>query len=652
MSSSSSSSTRPTIQDVLENGDSAFGEQQHNDTYVNEKEKEEVLIEGFCVECADQPADCTCVQCQDQYCSVCFQALHRKGTRKTHEKKLLKEEEAKPAPVAAKRKSEDVEMGEKSETEKSDENNKRNEDSESEEEEEDEEVDNEHPFVQSNLPRGWFFERAKYIPLRLNLEERKKLRLLEAALHVSEYTDHVDILSFSNKAKRIVQQLQEMCAIISGLMVASDYRAGQKLLVDREFRDNAEFFAQIFEIGRRHKIMNPEKMRSEYGKMIHLLQDSQIPEIKELLGFTLVRPIRSVYLLLEERESLDLLHDQYIAVATMEIIPEGKSRHSIQTEIKNKERAIKYLSRKYSSKSLSESEIEWCLYSIGDNHAYLRGSRDPVDKMISYLQKYFDPKVEGKSEKDNDNSSSSRHGFSLFGFGMGEKSSVSDGRDNPHSLSIRFGKNGARLTHSHAHQYHYVLQSMILWREVMHDMFRLWTLSETDLLDDESPYRLRDTGQGLNRVQACPRVGRSMHAIVNKTMARVGPDNWVGSTVIHLGDHNVPNALTFIDKYTQVPRILNPLVICLDKIEEVMSNPEVKKYIDSAFGGLEELRRMILADFFKYAFDGSGAEDFFSAGSCIDGRLTSAWNWCSQIEKKVYFPVFLLTGFIGFDGDF
>jgi hypothetical protein len=38
--------------------------------------------------------------------------------------------------------------------------------------------------------------------------------------------------------------------------------------------------------------------------------------------------------------------------------------------------------------------------------------------------------------------------------------------------------------------------------------------------------------------------------ILHKTQRRVG--NWIGSSVIHLGDHNVPNALHFIDKYTQV----------------------------------------------------------------------------------------------------
>ena len=37
----------------------------------------------------------------------------------------------------------------------------------------------------------------------------------------------------------------------------------------------------------------------------------------------------------------------------------------------------------------------------------------------------------------------------------------------------------------------------------------------------------------------------------------------------------------------------------------------------------------------------------FDAGSCIDGRLTSAWNWGSKIEKKEYYHIFKICGFVG-----
>ena len=42
-----------------------------------------------------------------------------------------------------------------------------------------------------------------------------------------------------------------------------------------------------------------------------------------------------------------------------------------------------------------------------------------------------------------------------------------------------------------------------------------------------------------------------------------------------------------------------------------------------------------------------GACAQFDAGSCIDGRLTSAWNWGSKIEKKDYYHIFKICGFVG-----
>ena len=59
-----------------------------------------------------------------------------------------------------------------------------------------------------------------------------------------------------------------------------------------------------------------------------------------------------------------------------------------------------------------------------------------------------------------------------------------------------------------------------------------------------------------------------------------------------------------------------------------------RRYIASEYGSLQAAKMEVLCDFFKHAFDGDGDD----GGSCIDGRLTSAWNWCSKIEKKKYDP--------------
>jgi hypothetical protein len=54
---------------------------------------------------------------------------------------------------------------------------------------------------------------------------------------------------------------------VTGLAVAADYEAGQKMIRDRSFQENAEFFATVFEIGRRHKILNPECMRTGHTQI-------------------------------------------------------------------------------------------------------------------------------------------------------------------------------------------------------------------------------------------------------------------------------------------------------------------------------------------------------------------------------------------------
>ena len=460
-------------------------------------------------------------------------------------------------------------------------------------------------------------ERAKYIPLRLSHEERRLLRLLEGALTVSEYTDKVDILSYRSKHARVHAQIKDLCAILCGLTVAQNYKRGSQLILDRDFADLQDFFQTCFEIGRRHKVMNPDKMRDTYGKLMYMLMDSVEPEIQELLGFECSKPLLTVWSFLEAGGASRLLDDPNLPIAIAEIKSSGRTRYEIQKDIKTKEKVRDSLAKKYQTKDINSDDLLRCMYSLGDNNAYLRFNRDPIDRMIEYLETNFNPeRIE--------------EGLSLAIFG---------------------GKQGARLTHNHARQFCYVKQTLTLWREISHEMFKLWYMADKDMLSERNRYRLQNTGQGLQRVQSASSVGRAMSQIIARCQNKIG--SWVGSSVVHLGDHNVPNALMFIDKYTQVPRILNPLVLALDELPKIAErDAAIKAYVDSIYGDVQMCKKQILADFFRHAFDGSGADNSFDAGSCIDGRLTSAWNWCSKIENKKYYSIFKLAGFTGFDGDF
>ena len=431
-----------------------------------------------------------------------------------------------------------------------------------------------------------FSFRAQFIPVRLSLKERQLLRLLQAQVTVSTYTDAIDQPNLKSN-KRVHTQLLKICAFLSGLAVSVDYEAGQKIVASRKWREGENFFCKVLELGRRYKVLNPDRMRSEYGRLMYLMMDASRNEVQQLLGFDVKKPILTVASYLEERGAADMLKDPLMEIATRAIDQMSdtvkKTRSEIRAEVKDKERAVKVLARRYSNPKLNAEDLKWCLYSIGDNRTFLLQHRDPVQRMIGYLKRYFDP-------QDPE-------------------------RDERLSLAIYGGTDGSRLTHSHEKQYLYVLQSLTLWREIINDMFRLWCLAEEDMLDPACPYKLVDTGQGLQRVQESPRVAKAMRDLLFRTQSKLG--SWVGSSVVHLGDKNVPNALHFLDKYTQVARILSPIVICLNRLPELCAdNAKTDAYIKTVFGGVETCRQDILMDFFKSAFDGSGADNFYDAGSC------------------------------------
>jgi len=583
-----------------------------------------------CSDC-EQPSEVFCHECLDAFCLMCYRTNHRTGRRKLHVfthitnlsavelKKLLEN-----PPTETIRMSGDVEHKIESS--------------------EGGQVDND--FVLSGpstkvlsvakvealaadtgalpewwggkkLPVDWFVERSKYIPLRLTHEERRFLRMLQGVLKASGYTDKVDQPpgAFKNAAAKRVTAMQELVGVLTALVYCTSIHHGKQVMEYGTFAKNAAFFQHVFELGRRHKIRNPEKMRSSYGALLYLLQDAQSPEALNLLGFSCVRPVITVYDLLSEKGGLEVLRDPLLPIATQEIVTAGKTREEINEISRRKYEAFKRLVARHQSPTLSKETISLAVYSIGDNHNFLRCNRDPCNEMIKYLTTFFHP-TEAKSEE--------------------------------YSLAITEGVDGARLTHSHAAQYHYVLQSLCLWRDILDDFFRLWYVAEQDLLNvAEHPYTLSETGQGMQRLQPAPNVDKIMRQIVYNVQKKAG--TWVGSSVIHLGDRNVPNALLFIDKYNQVGRILQPICICLRELTRLEDSYR-PKYIDLVYGSVEAAQRVILRDFFRYAFDGSGSDNFFEAGSCIDGRLTSAWHWCNQLPAKPFFPLFQITNFVGFDG--
>ncbi|CAM9304629.1 unnamed protein product [Ectocarpus sp. 13 AM-2016] len=389
-----------------------------------------------------------------------------------------------------------------------------------------------------------------------------------------------------------------------------------------------------FEVGRRHKILNPEKMRSAHGMLMCIVMDTEHPLVREQTGFSCVRSMRTAFGLSVSANLVGLFEDPDLLAASRPVLPwergqkllkGGRNVEEMALQAKEKAEARRRLVARHGTGGLA-CEVTLLVDSVADSIVYREISTRPIRRMLSLLKNNWRP------------------------------DRIDDARRNA-NLSIRSGDFGARLTHNHQTQFYFVMQSLMLWLEVTDNMLDLWAAGEKDMLEEDNQYRLSNTGQGLQRVQASLQGARRVGKRMNEYQVRVANTcgkPWVGSAVVHLGDSCVPNALTFLDKYSQVPWILNPILQALDYLTDLGegSDPVVLEYIKGRWGTVEYAQRYILRNFFRFGFDGSGGDNNYDAGSCVDGRLTSAWNWCSKIEKKSFVNVFKLSGFSGFDGDF
>lgn len=441
------------------------------------------------------------------------------------------------------------------------------------------------------------------IPLRLSEEEREILKVLNAALRVSEYTDDVDSyrLRRSNVDETCKRSMIEFFTTMTGMMLAGG-------LIPKDVKEALSkggmkvthvepMLQRSFEIGRRFKQLNPREM-PEYGKLLMILQDAR----RTNMFAEPPTPIITVGTALGALKEKFFADKTALDVATDPMPPCKDAKAAAAAKIIDAVESPDF-----------KSIFERCIKSISDHKSFIKSCTEPIDLLLKWLEV-----IAAKGP----------------------------------SIDIVSGKGGACFTHSHTTHCQYVKESLTLWKIIQRDIFDFWQCVERDMIIDASGcnYRFVDTGQGFHRMSEAPKSYHRMSKAIAEAESAMG-GKWVGIKVVHLGDRDVPNPLVFIDKYTVIPRLLNPVVRTIEALDAIFDpsqleeHPGIRNFLRGKYGSSSDLKAVILQDFFRFAFDGSGDD----GGSCIDGRLTSAWNWCSLLHKKHYFDAFTLTGFLGFD---
>jgi hypothetical protein len=80
-----------------------------------------------------------------------------------------------------------------------------------------------------------------------------------------------------------------------------------------------------------------------------------------------------------------------------------------------------------------------------------------------------------------------------------------------------------------------------------------------------------------------------------------------------------------------VPRILAPIVQCIESLPQLVDDPAFHSYVSQEWGSIDGLRLQILSDFFKHGFDGSGERC-----SCVGCTLKTSAGECAPLSSALF----------------
>jgi hypothetical protein len=556
-------------------------------------------------------------------------------------------------------------------------------------------------------PRHWLRGRAKIIPLRLTHEERYHLRLLISVLTSCDYLSSVDNNNnvqqhTTNIKKRNVNMVTNSMAVLTALIAAKSIPAAMEQNIPK-YKGYLEY---VLELGVRHYLRN-QKQTGWISVLLSLLQDLQSQQVCDILGCKITITIRTVHTLLYPRNMLYVLDSNLMYLSTEPICVDTKTEVA-QRISQRKSRAVKALTQTFAKQTsnftseivgeISEQTLLLCLYSIGDHNINLHFTRDVctrigrilcglyrwdhnyhigthrcVDNALINATDYAscediskaitvdletilrikpgdDVPLISTDDKQYSNDFDTTTVYNNDLDFMVHQCLATTNKSYTKSDEYQTTLHASPMFRTHTQHLQHVLQTVSLWETITHYLPFISFLSIQSYLDvSNNPYKLCNNGQGIVRVQPAMLLQRVMVALVVCAL------RGVGSGAVHIGDSSVPNSLSLIDKYLQLNTILTPLLSTArywwTSTTNIATQEAVARLKLSTFAAdcIQFGHRKLLQHWSINGMDGSGGDTVFTAGSCVDGRLTSVWNWCNMLPNQEFYPLFSLAGFTSFD---